>query len=190
MIHAMHDLADQWRPHAILVENKSSGQSAVQELQRSKLPVIAINVDTDKTARARAAAPKAESGKIWILRHASWARLYLDELCNFPKSEFNHQGDSSDPVSQLDSRASLGPIAIYKAENQRVRLDKIRRGEPILYLIPGMPLEVRFSGDLSTAFLYSISIPQSSFIGVSQLLLIGRQRISIDTFPTMQFNDS
>jgi hypothetical protein len=34
---------------------------------------------------------------------------------------------------------SLGPMAIYKAENQRVRLDKIRRGEPILYLIPGMP---------------------------------------------------
>jgi hypothetical protein len=63
MIHAMHDLARAWHPHAILVENKSSGQSAIQELHRSTLPVIAIDVDRDKTARARAAAPKAEAGR-------------------------------------------------------------------------------------------------------------------------------
>jgi predicted phage terminase large subunit-like protein len=138
MMHAMNDLARQWQPHAILVENKSSGQSAIQELRRSTLPVIAIDVDTDKTARARAAAPKAESGKIWIMRDASWARLYLDELCNFPKSEFNDQVDSTTQLLNWIHESSFGLVAIYRAENQKVRLDKIRRGEPIRYLIPGM----------------------------------------------------
>jgi predicted phage terminase large subunit-like protein len=95
MLHAMHELAEQWHPDAILVEDKASGQSAIQELRRSILSVIALNVDTDKTARARAAAPTAEAGKIWIMRDASWARLYLDELCTFPKSEFTDQVDST-----------------------------------------------------------------------------------------------
>ena len=138
MIHAMHDLAGQWHPQAILVENKSSGQSAIQELRRSTLPVIAIDVDTDKTARARAASPRAESGKIWIMRDASWARLYLDELCNFPKSEFNDQVDSTTQFINWVHQSWFGLTAIYREENQRFRLEKIRRGEPIRYLIPGM----------------------------------------------------
>ncbi len=95
MIHAMNELATEWRPGAILVEDKASGQSAIQELRRSTLPVIAIQVDKDKVARARAAAATAEAGKTWIIRNASWARLYLDELCNFPKSEFGDQVDST-----------------------------------------------------------------------------------------------
>ncbi len=95
MIHAMRDLAARWHPDAILVEDKSSGQSAIQELRRTTLPVIAIRVDSDKEARARAAAPTAEAGKIWLMRDAEWARLYLDEMCNFPKSEFSDQVDST-----------------------------------------------------------------------------------------------
>jgi predicted phage terminase large subunit-like protein len=138
MMHGMHDLAAHWRPQAILVENKSSGQSAIQELRRSTLPVIAIDVDTDKTARARAAAPKAESGKIWIIRHASWARLYLDELCNFPKSEFNDQVDSTSQFINWMHESSFGLMACYRAENEKVRLEKIRCGLPVRYLIPGM----------------------------------------------------
>jgi len=128
----MHDLAEQWHPHAILVENKSSGQSAIQELRRSTLPVIAIDVDTDKTARARAAAPKAESGKIWIMRNASWARLYLDELCNFPKSEFNDQVDSTTQFINWLHDSSVGLTAYYKAELEKDRLYRIRQGLPIL----------------------------------------------------------
>jgi predicted phage terminase large subunit-like protein len=95
MIHAMCDLAARWHPDTILVEDKSSGQSAIQELRRTTLPVIPIRVDSDKIARARAAAPTAEAGKIWIMRNAEWARLYLDEMCNFPKSEFSDQVDST-----------------------------------------------------------------------------------------------
>ena len=61
MLHAMHELAAEFHPDCILVEDKASGQSAIQELRRSRLPVIALNVDSDKTARARAAAPTGGS---------------------------------------------------------------------------------------------------------------------------------
>lgn len=134
MLHAMNDLAKEWHPHAILVENKSSGQSAIQELRRSTLPVIAIDVDRDKTARARAAAPKVEAGKIWILRDAGWARLFLDELCNFPRSEFNDQVDSTSQFINWIQESFYGLGDYYKAERERFRLDRIRRGLPIRYL--------------------------------------------------------
>jgi hypothetical protein len=65
--------------------------------------------------------------------------LYLDELCNFPKAEFNDQVDSTTQFLNWIHEPSFGLMAVYKAENQKVRLDKIRRGEPIRYLIPGMP---------------------------------------------------
>jgi phage terminase large subunit-like protein len=44
-------LADQWKPRAILVEDKASGQSLIQELKRS---TVLVRVDSDKQARAQA----------------------------------------------------------------------------------------------------------------------------------------
>jgi predicted phage terminase large subunit-like protein len=132
MLHAMRELAAQWNPDAILVEDKSSGQSAIQELRRSTLSVIAISVDTDKIARARAAAPTAEAGKIWIMRDAPWARLYLDELCNFPKSEFTDQVDSTTQFINY-AKNSLGWSRMQREEEEQIRRDQIARGLPIRY---------------------------------------------------------
>jgi predicted phage terminase large subunit-like protein len=132
MLHAMRALAAQWSPDAILVEDKASGQSAIQELRRSTLRVIPIHVDSDKTARARAAAPAAEAGKIWIMRDAPWARLYLDELCNFPKSEFTDQVDSTTQFINWANR-SLGWSKYRREEMERDRRDRIARGEPVRF---------------------------------------------------------
>ena len=141
MLHAMHELAAQFHPDCILVEDKASGQSAIQELRRSRLPVIALNVDSDKTARARAAAPTAEAGKIWIMRDAPWARLYIDELCNFPKSEFTDQVDSTTQFINW-AKGSLGWSRIRREENERIRREQIARGLPVRYDDNGQPVFV------------------------------------------------
>ncbi|MFL6725144.1 MAG: phage terminase large subunit [Sphingomicrobium sp.] len=139
MIHAMHALAQQWRPKAILVENKSSGQSAIQELRRSGLPVIAINVDKDKTARARAAAPTIEAGKVWVMRYTPWARLYLDELGNFPRAAFDDQVDSTSQFLNWMHVSYFEASNYYKALIERQREENIREGRPVRYLEPGNP---------------------------------------------------
>lgn len=128
MLHAMTELANRWNADAILVEDKASGQSAIQELRRTTLPVIQIRVDSDKIARARAAAPTAESGKIWILRDAEWARLYLDELCNFPKSEFSDQVDSTTQFINWVRKSESGWVAFIEAENEKDRQKHIAQG--------------------------------------------------------------
>lgn len=132
LLHAMRELAEQFHPDAIVIEDKASGQSAIQELRRSRLPVIALIVDRDKVARARAAAPTAEAGKIWIMRDAPWARLYLDELCNFPKSEFSDQVDSTTQFINW-AKGSLGWSRCQREAEEKSRREQIARGVPIRY---------------------------------------------------------
>jgi predicted phage terminase large subunit-like protein len=60
-------LAEQWKPHAILVEDRASGQSLIQELKNSTaLPIIPVKVDSDKQTRAAAVTPIMEAGKIFL----------------------------------------------------------------------------------------------------------------------------
>ena len=138
MMAAMGDLAAEWKPDAILIEDKASGQSAIQELQRGNLPVIAIKVDTDKTARARAASPTAESGKVWIPRDKVWAATFIDECCTFPKGEFNDQVDSMTQFINWSRAADTPLMAMYQADNERSRQEKIRAGQPVRFIEPEM----------------------------------------------------
>src|SRR5262249_18377127 len=47
--------AEAWRPHAIVVEDKASGQSLIQELKTATtFPIAAVKVDGDKETRASA----------------------------------------------------------------------------------------------------------------------------------------
>lgn len=59
--------AEAWRPHAILIEDKGSGQSLLQDIRRdTSLPLIPINPTRDKLTRMAAASPMFEAGQIWL----------------------------------------------------------------------------------------------------------------------------
>jgi predicted phage terminase large subunit-like protein len=60
------ELAQTWRPGAVLVEDKASGQSLIQELRSTNLPVLPIRVDTDKESRAHAVSPLVEAGRLFL----------------------------------------------------------------------------------------------------------------------------
>jgi predicted phage terminase large subunit-like protein len=66
-------LAEQWKPNAILVEDRASGQSLVQELKAATaLPVLVVKVDSDKVSRAQAVTPLIEAGKVFLPESASF----------------------------------------------------------------------------------------------------------------------
>lgn len=91
-------LADAWRPRVILVEDKASGQSLIQELQRStRLPVRPVKVDRDKMSRAHAVTPLVEAGKVILPKKAPWLEAFIDELAAFP---FGSHDDQVDSVTQ------------------------------------------------------------------------------------------
>jgi len=104
-------LYEKYRPYKIIVEDKASGQSLIQELKRDgALPVYPVKVDRDKIARANAVSPIIEQGRVYLPESASWVSEFIKETSNFP---FAPHDDQVDSVSQgLSELLSLGRSVI------------------------------------------------------------------------------
>lgn len=99
---AVIECATNFQPHEILIEDKASGQSLIQELRRgTNLPIKAIQVDSDKIARANASVGFIEAGKLLLPMSAPWLLDYLDTMAAFPN--FTHD-DDVDATTQYLSR--------------------------------------------------------------------------------------
>jgi len=89
-------LYEQYRPDAMLVEDRASGQSLIQVLKvETAYPVRAISPDKDKYTRACAITPVCESMKVKLLRGA-WNEMFIDQLESFPSGS----DDIVDSLSQ------------------------------------------------------------------------------------------
>ncbi len=84
-----------YRPHAVLIEDKASGQSLLQDLRReSDLPVIAINPRGDKLTRFAAVTALIEAGKVALPEEAPWLASFEHELLAFPRGAHDDQVDA------------------------------------------------------------------------------------------------
>jgi predicted phage terminase large subunit-like protein len=89
------NLAAMHNPHVILIEDKASGQSLIQELKRdTRLPIIPVTVDRDKEARANAVTAVVESGRVFLPEASDWTQDFVDELAAFPAGAHDDQVDS------------------------------------------------------------------------------------------------
>lgn len=87
--------AARFGPQAILLEDKGSGQSLLQELRReSELPFIAINPAADKLTRLIRVTPLMEAGKVALPKQASWLAAFEQELSRFPDGPHDDQVDA------------------------------------------------------------------------------------------------
>lgn len=86
-------LAAQWRPDAVLIEDKASGQSLLQSLKRENrnrqepLSYIAIDVPSErdwKIKRVNELSPMIEAGRVHLPEAAGWLDETLHELTSFP----------------------------------------------------------------------------------------------------------
>ena len=111
-------LAEAWKPTAVLVEDKASGQSLVQELrQGTRLPILAIEPRGDKVVRAQAVSPLVESGRVWLPDFADWLPDFEEEFLAFPASTHDDQVDSvTQALSHLSglSGGGTGIIEFYR----------------------------------------------------------------------------
>ena len=90
--------ADTWAADAVLIEDKSSGQSLIQDLRNDKnfvFPVIAIEPIGDKITRMSVTSPIIESGRVSLPVRAEWLVDYEDEIFSFPNSSHFDQVDST-----------------------------------------------------------------------------------------------
>ena len=89
-------LSERDKPNVVIVEDKASGQSLIQEIQRNtRIPILPVKVDRDKVARAYATTPLIEAGKVFLPENAPWLFDYIEELSAFPNAEYDDQVDST-----------------------------------------------------------------------------------------------
>lgn len=92
---AIEELASFWKPYIMLIEDKASGQSLIQDLEMTtKLPVKAITPDGDKEYRANMAKPIIDAHRVWLPEHAGWRNDFIDEFAAFPKVPHDDQVDT------------------------------------------------------------------------------------------------
>ena len=94
--HNVINLAEKWQPKAVLIENKSSGQSLYQDLKReTKLPLIPIIPTKDKVTRMASVSPFFEAGRVFLPEVAKWLMDYEMEILAFPSVSNDDQVDST-----------------------------------------------------------------------------------------------
>jgi predicted phage terminase large subunit-like protein len=87
--------ADKWKPQAILLEDKASGQSLIQDLrQHMHLPIIPCQPRQDKYSRFAAITPMLEAGKLSLPSQAFWLAEFEAEIYAFPQCSHDDQVDA------------------------------------------------------------------------------------------------
>jgi predicted phage terminase large subunit-like protein len=94
---AIRELANHYQAKIVLIEDKASGTSLLQELRADNFSIAqsAPEIKGDKVMRLRAQTAKIENGFVLFPKEAPWLDTYLRELLSFPNSTFDDQVDST-----------------------------------------------------------------------------------------------
>jgi predicted phage terminase large subunit-like protein len=122
-------LATRWpRLDVMLIEDKASGQSLIQELQtNSRLPVRAIRVDSDKVTRAHAVTALVEAGRVFLPKEAPWLADFVEEISAFPAAPHDDQVDAFTQALNYSRESSSG---IFEYLRERATAAAAGTGDP------------------------------------------------------------
>jgi predicted phage terminase large subunit-like protein len=91
---AVHRLREKYPTAALLIEDKGSGTSLIQDLRLENITPIPINPEGDKVTRLAAVSVQFESGAVWFPQGAPWLGSLKAELLGFPNVKYDDQVDS------------------------------------------------------------------------------------------------
>lgn len=94
----------QFKPVTVLIEDKASGQSLIQEMSKPfkddidniiyRLPIKPFKAEVDKVTRVSACTTTLETN-VWLPQNAEWKQDYLDNLSSFPNAAHDDDVDST-----------------------------------------------------------------------------------------------
>jgi len=98
---------------AVLVEDKGSGTSLIQELwgsdEMSGIDVIGITPTEDKITRMVAQSTAIEGGRVLLPERSEWLEVFQNEVLQFPNANHDDQIDSmSQALSWIRERDHIG----------------------------------------------------------------------------------
>jgi predicted phage terminase large subunit-like protein len=118
------ELAEQWKPDLVLVEDTSSGMGLIQLLkEQSCLSVVGRHPKDDKETRMSRHQGRFEAGRVLLPVEAPWLADFESELMSFPNSRYDDQVDALmlflDWFSQNEPNINMNwvaPIVITRAD--------------------------------------------------------------------------
>ncbi len=85
-----------WNPECVLIEDKASGQSLLQDIKKeTRTAIIGIKPIKDKITRLAGVSAMFEAGKVFLPIEMNWLADYENELLSFPFCEHDDQVDST-----------------------------------------------------------------------------------------------
>lgn len=107
-------LSQRWNPKIILIEDKASGQSIIQDLRADGVQnIVAQRPKLDKITRFAAVVSLFQEGRVILPNKASWLNHFIKEVTLFPNSKHD---DIVDSISQF-----LGYMKELKRKIVRIR---------------------------------------------------------------------
>lgn len=108
LIKVMKEMFKKWKPDGVYVEDKASGQSAIQTLERkTKIPILPRGSDKDKVAKWKAVSAHVEAGNVYLpedgvevpdakgnLTDTEWLHDFIKEVTGVPNTKFDDQADA------------------------------------------------------------------------------------------------
>lgn len=92
---ALLNAALRWKPNAIVIEDKASGQQLLQDLKReTHLPIIGSQSKANKITRFAAVSALIEAGRVSLPHNATWLSAFEQELMAFPAGANDDQVDA------------------------------------------------------------------------------------------------
>lgn len=117
------NLALKWRPNVLLIEDKSTGSSLIQDLRKgvpvsdgstAYFNVIPIEPESDKETRMSVESPAIEAGRVLLPEYAPWLSEFREIVDKFPN------GSVKDPVDALSQFLLWTRTHPYKPEPQEI----------------------------------------------------------------------
>ncbi len=109
--------------HVKLVEDKANGPAIISTLRHEIPGMVPVDPLGDKIARARAVAPQAEAGNVYLpgsanARHTDydpsltplWVRAFVDECASFPNAAHDDQVDAFSQALKRMTEANTGVL--------------------------------------------------------------------------------
>lgn len=91
-------LHEHYKADKVLIEDKGSGTSLIQDLRKDSVYAVSIKPEGDKVVRMAACTARIEDGRVFLPMDADWLDAFRAELLAFPNGSHDDQVDA---LSQL-----------------------------------------------------------------------------------------
>jgi predicted phage terminase large subunit-like protein len=125
-----------WKPDGVLIEDKASGQSLIQEFKagvilegfprKIYIPAVAIEPEGDKLSRMVAESVAFEAQQVYLPEYAPWLIDFESELFGFPIATHDDQVDA---CSQYLKWAKSRSGAICHESTRRAITEQVKHAQ-------------------------------------------------------------